>query len=71
MNHSCDPNVEILWENDPSTPLQANVIALKEIVPGDELVFSYIDNDLPYEQRQLKLRDYGFECNCKKCQARC
>ena len=67
MNHSCDPNIVIEWDDDPNEPLKANVKAVRPIEIGEELSFSYIDCNLPYEERQFKLRDYGFVCQCNKC----
>ena len=66
MNHSCTPNVEVLWD-DTSKPLQAVVRSLKDIKRGEELCFSYIDTELSYIDRKNKLRDYGFACDCEKC----
>ena len=67
INHSCDPNIVIEWDDDPNEPLKANVKAVRPIEIGEELSFSYIDCNLPYEERQFKLRDYGFVCQCNKC----
>jgi hypothetical protein len=69
MNHSCNPNVEIQWHDDPKGPLVAKVTAIRPIKTGDELAFSYIDRNLSYEERQFKLRDYGFICECQKCKS--
>ena len=32
-----------------------------------QITISYIDEDLPYEERQLLLADYGFTCKCPRC----
>lgn len=32
-----------------------------------QVTISYIDEDLPYEERQAQLADYGFKCRCPKC----
>ena len=45
-----------------------SLISLRPIKQGEELTISYIDNLLPYEQRQMILqRDYSFTCCCDKC----
>jgi hypothetical protein len=51
----------------PEVGLAAEVIALREILPGEELLQSYIDCSLDTAARQKELRDYGFICNCPKC----
>jgi lysine-specific demethylase 8 len=70
MNHSCDPNVVLLyktrgWGRDH--PLVAYCVALKDIAPEEELTLSYITSDDPYEERQAALANYGFVCTCPKC----
>ncbi|KAI3986584.1 hypothetical protein MKX01_014122 [Papaver californicum] len=60
MNHSCCPNAK---DKDG----QATIIALQPISKGEEITISYIDEDLPFEERQALLADYGFRCKCKKC----
>jgi len=70
MNHSCDPNVILVyktrgWGRDH--PLVAYVVALKDIAEGEELAISYIDSGDPYEERQAALANYGFSCTCSKC----
>ncbi len=68
MNHSCNPNAEILWDEE-SNALQAIVKTIKNIKKGDEISFSYIDSSLSYSERREKLRDYGFTCSCERCAA--
>lgn len=67
INHSCDPNVRVTYVNSPEHGLQASLIALKPIAPGQELVQSYIDQFQPLAVRQKALKDYGFQCACSKC----
>ena len=50
----------------PSTS-QMVILVGKEILPGEELLISYIDESLPYLERRRALLDYGFECSCPKC----
>jgi hypothetical protein len=65
MNHSCAPNVIVVscFNN-----FLIRVVAIQPIAAGDELCFSYIDEEMPYDQRQRALRElYLFECKCPKC----
>ncbi len=66
MNHSCAPNVIVV---SCFTNFLIRVVAINDIKKGDELCFSYIEEDLPYEERQYRLRKlYLFECKCPKCE---
>lgn len=66
MNHSCCPNAKAFKsENDRDG--QTTIIALRPIEIGEEVTISYIDEELPYEERQKLLADYGFRCKCPKC----
>lgn len=69
INHSCDPNVRVVYVNSPEFGLQATLLALRPIQPGEELVQSYIDQFQPFAVRQKALKDYGFQCVCTKCVA--
>ena len=71
INHSCDPNVRVVYRVSPLFGMQAHLTALKTITAGEELVQSYIDQFLPYEDRQQALEDYGFKCSCVKCSYEC
>ena len=68
LNHSCKPNVRVLWcNNRPAEPVQLEVVALRDIRLGEELMFSYIDESLSFSERQEALADYGFICGCERC----
>jgi uncharacterized protein len=59
INHSCDPNCEVLYFND--TPY---IYAMQEIPEGDELSFDYkygIEGDVEASQEQKR---EWFPCNC-------
>ena len=44
--------------------------AARDIDRGEELFISYIDADMPFEQRQQRLQfAYGFVCKCARCTA--
>lgn len=65
MNHSCAPNVGLVRAG----PFM-RVIAFKEILPGDELCFSYLSY-IPWRNRQERLEELkkvkGFTCQCDWC----
>lgn len=69
MNHSCDPNVVVLYRSHRwGEPLVSHCVALREIEEGEELCISYINEKAPLEERQNDLMDnYGFQCACTKC----
>lgn len=69
INHSCEPNVCIYYECDEMNGLQAKMVALKDIIAGEELVQSYIDQSRSKSQRQSDLAEYGFTCSCHKCKS--
>lgn len=64
LNHSCSPHVVYY-------PTENNFMEFKTIRPikaGDEVFDSYINSNLPYNERQqLLMQRYGFKCNCEKC----
>lgn len=66
MNHSCCPNAKA-FKREEDRDGQAVIVALQSICKGEEVTISYIDEDLPYEERQSLLADYGFSCRCAKC----
>ncbi|XP_003580607.1 histone-lysine N-methyltransferase ATXR2 [Brachypodium distachyon] len=67
MNHSCCPNAKA-FKRDEDNDGHGVIIALEPISKDDEITISYIDEDLPYVERQALLADYGFTCACLKCQ---
>ncbi|XP_065873977.1 histone-lysine N-methyltransferase ATXR2 [Euphorbia lathyris] len=66
MNHSCCPNARA-FKREEDRDGQATIIALRTISAGEEITISYIEEDLPFEERQSLLADYGFKCRCSKC----
>uniref|UniRef100_A0A8C5TCU5 [histone H3]-lysine(4) N-trimethyltransferase n=1 Tax=Malurus cyaneus samueli TaxID=2593467 RepID=A0A8C5TCU5_9PASS len=63
MNHSCCPNVIVTYKGT-----LAEVRAVREIEPGEEIFSSYIDLLYPTEDRNDRLRDsYFFSCDCREC----
>jgi SET domain len=72
MNHSCDPNVIVVYRSQTGWgrihPLAAFCVALRDIQDNEELTISYIDAEVNYETRQTALDNYGFRCSCFKCE---
>lgn len=66
MNHSCYPNAKA-FKREEDRDGQATIIALRPICKEEEVTISYIDEDLPFDERQALLADYGFRCKCPKC----
>ena len=65
-NHSCEPNAEVRYVGGGE--VTAEMVALRDIPSGEEIVHSYIDRDLPRDYRQQSLKDYGFACDCPRCE---
>lgn len=66
MNHSCSPNVIVTYKGTV-----AEVRAVQDIQPGDEIFNSYIDLLYPTDDRNERLRDsYFFTCVCNECATR-
>ncbi|KAI1747378.1 hypothetical protein F4782DRAFT_552131 [Xylaria castorea] len=66
INHSCRPNCAYFF--DYNTFAQ-NVVAVRDIQPGEELSVAYIDPILPQVERRKRLKAWGFECSCERCSA--
>jgi SET and MYND domain-containing protein len=45
------------------------VVAIRLISPGEEVVTSYVDLALPKKSRKEELKErYKFECGCEECE---
>jgi len=65
FNHHCNANAHYKFDADTGT---GNWIALRPIVPGDEIAISYIYPHYPTFWRRHQLRHrYFFNCKCSKC----
>ncbi|KAI1408280.1 SET domain-containing protein [Hypoxylon sp. FL1857] len=64
INHACKPN---MFSRFSSTTLGMEVVAYRDIQPGEELTFSYLPLNLQSEQRQTLIREWGFNCTCSLC----
>ncbi|KLO09410.1 SET domain-containing protein [Schizopora paradoxa] len=81
INHSCDPNVAILFprpgpsnlpakltEGRPNPEPVLQVVAITDIPAKSELFTSYVDTTMPFTQRQKDLKEtYKFTCKCNLC----
>lgn len=60
INHSCDPNCVVRFEND-----EAILYVLRDIKTGEELTFDYNTSDWDLvEQGQRTNSDLSFTCRC-------
>jgi len=64
LNHSCAPNLKVDFLANSSC-IQA--VTLRPIAPGEELCISYIEQEMPVQQRRKQLLEYGFHCICERC----
>lgn len=71
LNHSCQPNAQVVGGLRITTDAKIQVVALDTINPGEEVVISYIDDPQtkPKSIRQKELEGgYLFTCRCKICE---
>ncbi|CAE7243832.1 unnamed protein product, partial [Symbiodinium necroappetens] len=63
INHSCVPNcVEQIGEGC------VRFFALRDIEPGEEITFAYLDLSLPLEDRKRLVKtSWDFSCDCARC----
>ena len=69
INHSCEPNMFVRYTCVEKFGVCAEAVSMKSIAESEELVQSYVDQTLPYQERQESLTDYGFICTCSLCSA--
>uniref|UniRef100_A0A3Q3IZA2 [histone H3]-lysine(4) N-trimethyltransferase n=1 Tax=Monopterus albus TaxID=43700 RepID=A0A3Q3IZA2_MONAL len=63
INHSCLPTVIVTYNGT-----SAEVRAVQNMKPGDEVLISYIDLLYPTDDRNNRLREsYYFTCDCQEC----
>ncbi|XP_020503081.1 N-lysine methyltransferase SMYD2-B [Labrus bergylta] len=66
INHSCLPSVIVTYNGT-----SAEIRAVKDMKPGDEVLISYIDLLYPTDDRNNRLREsYYFTCDCKECKSK-
>eukprot|EP00930_Biecheleria_cincta_P003916 TRINITY_DN104822_c0_g1_i1.p1 TRINITY_DN104822_c0_g1~~TRINITY_DN104822_c0_g1_i1.p1 ORF type:complete len:852 (-),score=119.19 TRINITY_DN104822_c0_g1_i1:151-2706(-) len=68
INHSCNPNCEVVWTTDGCAAL----FALKSLRMNEALTISYLSaahlNHAVEKRRQLLYDGWGFRCQCIRCQ---
>lgn len=66
INHSCEPNCKA-FKREQDRDGQAILVAIGPIKKGEQVFISYIEEDMPWKERQSLLSDYGFVCKCGRC----
>ncbi|KAF1850355.1 SET domain-containing protein [Cucurbitaria berberidis CBS 394.84] len=67
LNHDCRPNAAYAFDERTMTHY---VHAVRDIMPGEEITITYIDNEMERARRVKKLkRNWGFDCSCSTCTA--
>ncbi|KAK4161208.1 N-lysine methyltransferase SMYD2 [Cladorrhinum sp. PSN259] len=64
INHACKPNCFTRYS--PST-LMMEVVAYRDIQPGEELSISYAPLNMLTKDRRALLQAWGFNCTCSLC----
>ncbi|CAB1435509.1 unnamed protein product [Pleuronectes platessa] len=63
INHSCLHSVIVTYKGT-----SAEIRAVRDMKPGDEVLISYIDLLYPTDDRNSRLREsYYFTCDCQEC----
>ncbi|XP_065859464.1 methyltransferase FGSG_00040-like [Euphorbia lathyris] len=62
INHSCTPNSRRLHIGD-----YILVHVSRDVKSGEEITLPYFDILSPLEKRKEMLKEWGFNCNCKRC----
>lgn len=66
INHSCIPNLSFAWNKDIG---RQTFHAARDIKAGEELTIQYnVGINQRRAQRQERLRDWGFKCECPACE---
>lgn len=64
INHSCRPSAANIWS--PASGLRI-IWAARDIQPGEEVTVTYAPLLKKSEERQSRLTQYGFRCDCDAC----
>ncbi|KAK1760039.1 N-lysine methyltransferase SMYD2 [Echria macrotheca] len=64
VNHECRPNCITRFS---SQTLAMEVVAHRDIQPGEEITISYIPLNMQSQQRLQKIQSWGFNCSCSFC----
>lgn len=66
INHSCKPNTGNFWSEKQNHRV---IYAFRDIEKGEEITVSYIPLLKSIQERQARLFQYGFTCDCSACQS--
>ncbi|KAK3305864.1 uncharacterized protein B0T15DRAFT_533659 [Chaetomium strumarium] len=66
VNHNCRPNAFWRYIN---SKMAMEVVALRDIRPGEEIAHSYAPLGYTYAERKAVLQAWGFRCTCALCSA--
>ncbi|GAA94529.1 uncharacterized protein L969DRAFT_83907 [Mixia osmundae IAM 14324] len=71
INHSCAPNTFAMSSHWPDEkPKYLRVAACRPIKAGDEITIAYVDVEEENLQRRQTIKaTYGFDCDCRLCEA--
>jgi len=65
VNHSCDPNAEVVWDEDCGT---RRLVVVREITQGEEITHSYLHTVMDRNNRRNTLQcRWDFQCRCSLC----
>ncbi|KIK01870.1 hypothetical protein K443DRAFT_678014 [Laccaria amethystina LaAM-08-1] len=67
FNHSCVPNAAARYSLSPSHGLWMEVIAIRDILSGEETCIPYLDPAMTQSRHQILELTYGFRCDCSAC----
>lgn len=63
LNHNCHPSAQIDFRFRKDVGLVAELVALRDLFPGDDVTISYVASDLSHTEKTQKLLfGYGFNC---------
>ncbi|KAF9445392.1 hypothetical protein P691DRAFT_710399 [Macrolepiota fuliginosa MF-IS2] len=67
FNHSCAPNAAPRYIFTSPQSVIMEVVALRDITPGEEVCVPYLDPALTQSRHQAFQYTYGFTCECHSC----
>ncbi|KAI5340371.1 hypothetical protein L3X38_019645 [Prunus dulcis] len=59
--------VSVYFDLVVPSPVEDYFLYNDDLPYPEKVTISYVDEDLPFEERQALLADYGFKCRCPKC----
>jgi len=65
VNHSCDPNAEVVWDEDCGT---RRLVVVREVTQGEEITHNYLHTVMDRNNRRNTLEcRWDFQCRCSLC----